>query len=150
MPKLLVYGLLIAVAAVLSFIILNGRSTARGVGPRGLAPCPDSPNCVSTQADPGDALHYMEPIPWSGSAVEAQEELVSIVSAMPRSRIATAEAGYLHVVFASRLWRFRDDVEFHVDEAAGLIQFRSASRMGYSDIGVNRQRMQEITAQFTQ
>jgi uncharacterized protein (DUF1499 family) len=65
---------------------------------------------------------------------------------MPRTRVVSEEANYLHAEFTSRLFRFVDDVEFHVDENAGLIQFRSASRAGRNDFGVNRARMEQIRA----
>ena len=69
-------------------------------------------------------------------------------SAMPRSKIVTADDRYMHVEVASRLFRFVDDVEFLIEPDAKTIQFRSASRVGRSDLGVNRQRMEEIRQTF--
>jgi uncharacterized protein (DUF1499 family) len=112
------------------------------------APCPDSPNCVSTAAT--DERHAIEPYPFDGSAVDAKARILAIVNEMPRAKVVAHEENYLHVEFRSRIFRFVDDVEFFFDEADSLIQFRSASRMGYSDMGVNRSRMEEIRSRLDQ
>lgn len=91
----------------------------------------------------------MPPIPFGGSADEAMQRLKALVAEMPRSRIVTMEDDYLHVEFRSAVFRFVDDVEFLVDPHDKLIHFRSASRAGYSDFGVNRRRMQQIREAFT-
>ena len=77
------------------------------------------------------------------------EILASVVKANPRSRIVTQADHYLHAEFRSRILGFVDDVEFLVDETNSVIQFRSASRVGYSDLGVNRRRMNELREQVT-
>ena len=77
------------------------------------------------------------------------EILASVVKANPRSRIVTQSDHYLHAEFRSRILGFVDDVEFLVDENNSVIQFRSASRVGYSDLGVNRRRMNELRDQVT-
>jgi uncharacterized protein (DUF1499 family) len=107
-----------------------------------LAVCPASPNCVSTQAT--DAEHRMQPIPLTGSADEAMQRIQAVVAKMPRTKIVTAEDNYLHVEFQSALFRFVDDVEFLIDPDEQLIHFRSASRVGHSDFGVNRRRMEQF------
>lgn len=112
------------------------------------APCPSSPNCVSTQAPPTDKLHAIAPIPYTGTREAAHQRLVSIIQAMPRATIITAEPEYIYAEFRSRLLRFVDDVEFYLDDAAKLIHFRSASRLGQGDLGVNRNRMEEIRRHF--
>lgn len=114
------------------------------------APCPDSPNCVSTQADASDETHFIEPLTYAGSVAEAKEQLLTIVNAMPRTTEVTASDDYLHFEFRSRIFRFVDDVEFYLDDATKTIHFRSAARMGYSDMDVNRNRMEEIRTQFNQ
>ncbi|MDQ4063585.1 MAG: DUF1499 domain-containing protein [Actinomycetota bacterium] len=113
-----------------------------------LAPCPDTPNCVSTQEEAEDTDHYMEPISFSGSAGEAMEGVAGVVEEMPRAEIVLSEDDYLRAEFTSRIFRFVDDVEFRADEETGLIDFRSASRVGRSDMGVNRERMTEITTRL--
>lgn len=110
-----------------------------------LAPCPSKPNCVSTT---GEGSHRMEPIPLSVSADQAHDLLVRVLEARPRTEIVTRDARYLHAVERSKLLRFKDDVEFVIDEGDGVVHFRSASRIGYSDWGVNRKRMEQIRAAF--
>lgn len=107
-----------------------------------LRECPRSPNCVSTFST--DPTHRITPIPFRGSLVEARERIVKIVTSMKRTRIIRADKEYLHLEFRSALFRFVDDVEFYFDEKEKLIHFRSASRSGYSDFGVNRRRMEKI------
>ena len=122
------------------------RPATLGVRDGRLAPCPDSPNCVSTQADRDD--QRMEPMRIADDPREAFSRLQSVISAMPRTRIVTADDNYLHAEFTSALFRFVDDVEFFVDRETKLIHFRSASRVGRSDLGVNRQRMQAIVQAY--
>ena len=111
-----------------------------------LPPCPDRPNCVCTQSRSGH--HRMEPIPYRVTLSEARSRLVDIVGAMPRTTIVRERENYLHIEFRSRLFRLVDDVEFYLEDERGLIQFRSASRRGYSDMGVNRRRMEKICRRF--
>jgi uncharacterized protein (DUF1499 family) len=108
-----------------------------------LAPCKRSPNCVSSQADPADAEHYIAPIAFRGNAIAAVRKAVE---AMPRTRIISADSHYLYAEFRTRLMRYVDDVEFHFDEKAGLIHVRSASRLGRRDFGVNRDRVERLRA----
>lgn len=109
-----------------------------------LAPCPSSPNCVSTRAAEDDERHHAEPIPLRVAPERAREILLEILRTRPRTEILTAEATYLHATETSALLRFVDDVELEIDAEAGEIHFRSASRLGYSDLGANYKRMDEI------
>lgn len=111
-----------------------------------LAPCRRSPNCVSSQADPADAVHYIAPIPFQGAPVEAMAAVRRAVDSMSRATIVRHEPDYLYAEFRSRLMGFVDDVEFAYDDKAGLIQLRSASRLGRRDFGVNRKRIEAIRA----
>lgn len=147
-PRRLIY--LIVALVVLSPVILLAilsfmakKPSNLGVVNGRLAPCPNSPNCVSTQAN--DADHRMEPIPFDDQAIE---RLKTVIGAMPRMKVVTETDDYIHAEATSRLFRFVDDVEFFVDRAAKVIHFRSASRVGHSDFGVNRARMEQIRAAF--
>ena len=111
-----------------------------------LAPCPDSPNCVATRAESDE--HKIEPLQFTAVPDEAFDRLKRIVAAMSGSRIVTADDDYFHAEFRSRLLGFVDDVEFRLDDSAGVIHFRSASRVGHSDLGANRARMEEIRERF--
>jgi uncharacterized protein (DUF1499 family) len=107
-----------------------------------LAACPDTPNCVSSQA--ADPAKRLEPISLSSSKKVAMNEVDSVIRSMPNSKIITIADGYLHAEFCSAVFGFIDDVEFMLDNSTGQVDFRSASRVGHSDLGANRRRMQEI------
>jgi uncharacterized protein (DUF1499 family) len=109
---------------------------------RTLRPCPSSPNCVSTQAQ--DVGHAIAPFRYRKSRAEAKEALKEVIGSLPRVKLVAEDESYLHYEFASRLIRFVDDVEFLFDDGTKTIHFRSASRTGYGDFGVNRRRMEEI------
>lgn len=111
-----------------------------------LAPCPSSPNCVSSQSS--DDAHRIAPLTYSGPAAYAMKRLTAIVQTFPRTSAITISDSYLHAEFTSSLFRFVDDVEFVIDDDAKVIHVRSASRMGYSDLGVNRKRVEEIRLQW--
>src|SRR5262245_46267656 len=111
-----------------------------------LAPCPSKPNCVSSLAR--DAAHQIAPIAFRGDPAQAMRRLRAVIEAMPRTHIVSASDSALRAEFTSRLFRFVDDVDCVVDSAAGVIQIRSASRVGYSDLGVNRTRVEAIRAAF--
>ena len=112
------------------------------MSPRTLAPCPSSPNCVSTQAQ--DEGHAIAPFRYRKSRAEAKEGLKEALRTLPRTKLVEEDESYLHYEFTSLLLRFVDDVEFLFDDDAKIIHFRSASRTGYGDLGVNRKRMEEI------
>ena len=134
---------------VLTFI-LSACSTNQTIKPgtsdNRLSPCPKSPNCVSSLSE--DKSHYVEPLKYEGTLEDAREKLISIINAMKRSEIVTAETDYIHATFKSLLFRFVDDVEFSFDDQKKVIDVRSASRTGYSDLGVNRRRVEEIRRRF--
>jgi uncharacterized protein (DUF1499 family) len=80
----------------------------------------------------------------SGSPEDAWQALMSYVEAQPRYTIKVLADDYLRVESRTRLFRFVDDVEFHFRPATGEIAMRSASRVGYSDLGTNRRRLESI------
>jgi uncharacterized protein (DUF1499 family) len=115
---------------------------------RSLAPCPSSPNCVSTLAPGEDSQHAIAPYPYRQSRAEAKEFLKAIVARLPRTKLVQEEEDYLQYEFTSLLLRFVDDVEFVFEDASKTIHFRSASRTGYSDLGVNRRRMEDLRSRL--
>ncbi len=117
-----------------------------GEGHDKLAPCPETPNCVSTRAT--DESKRMRPLTYNGSMQDAMMNLVRVINSMPRTEIIAQTSDYLYVEFRSFLWRFVDDVEFSFDHNEKTIQFRSASRVGRNDLGVNRRRMKKISELF--
>ncbi len=115
-----------------------------------LAPCPNKPNCVSSQAaGASDKKHYIEALTYSGEPSQARERLQRAIAGMKRARVAERQADYWRAEFRSPLWGFVDDVEFQFDDNARRIDIRSAARVGYSDFGVNRRRTEEIRRRFS-
>ncbi len=117
------------------------------LGVRGglLAPCPSSPNCVSSRAD--DQRHRIKPLRFTGDPAGAFARLRRILADRDDTTLVLEESGYLRVEFRTRLG-FVDDGEFLLDPDGGCIQVRSASRRGYSDLGKNRSRLEEIRGRF--
>ena len=113
-----------------------------------LPPCPSSPNCVSTQAQ--DESHSIAPFRYRTSRAEAKEALKEVIRSLPRMRLIEEDEAYLHYESTSLLFRFVDDIELLFDDQAKIIHFRSASRTGYGDLGVNRKRMEQIRALIEQ
>lgn len=114
------------------------------MSPRSLDSCPSSPNCVSTLAPATDERHAIAPYRYTKPRAEAREALKAAIAALPRTKLVEEDEVYLRYEFTSLLFRFVDDVEFVFDDASKTIHFRSASRTGYGDLGVNRKRMEEI------
>ena len=109
-----------------------------------LAPCPATPNCVSSLA--AEPRHALAPFALDRSLGAAREELKRAAATLPRTRLITEQDNYLHFECRSLVFRFVDDVEFHLDAATKTIHVRSASRVGHSDLGVNRRRVEAIRA----
>jgi uncharacterized protein (DUF1499 family) len=112
-----------------------------------LKPCPSSPNCVSSLAGE-DSAHYVMPLTWSGDIKQAKAKLRQAVLAAGDAIFVEESGTYWHIEFRSRWLRFVDDVEFLFDVENKLIHVRSASRVGYSDLGVNRRRVELIRSRF--
>lgn len=117
-----------------------------GVKDGRLAPCRSSPNCVSSRADPADAVHYVAPIAFAGDARAAWRALRDAVAATARTTLVAEKDDYLRAEFASKLMGFVDDAEFLLDPGARVIHVRSASRLGRRDFGVNRARIEALRA----
>lgn len=127
--------------------VLSSRPDNLGAVDGQLPGCPDSPNCVSTQAT--DDEHRIEVLTFNGSAEDAMERLRRAIEQMPRTKIVTANESYLHAEFTTLIFRYVDDVECLAQPDSGQIQLRSASRTGYSDLGANRARVDAIRAAYT-
>jgi uncharacterized protein (DUF1499 family) len=126
------------------FSFAGSRPTTLGVQNGQLTACPSSPNCVSSQTPTSDAEHSIAPIAYAGSAGEAMAKLKSIIQGQERTQIIESTDHYLYAEFATKLMGFVDDVEFYADDTAKVIHVRSASRLGKSDLGVNRKRVEMI------
>jgi uncharacterized protein (DUF1499 family) len=137
----------IVITAVMAILARVVKSPANlGVSNGKLAPCPNSPNCVSTQSQ--DARHQIDPIPYTTSLTEAKATLLQIIRSMERTQIIRDNPTYIHAEFRTKGIGYVDDVEFSLDQEAGVIHFRSSARLPYYDWGVNRKRMEEIRTAF--
>ena len=139
----LVTVLVLSSIGLLGISMTSKQPDNLGVTAGKLAACPDTPNCVSTQAD--DPAKKMKPVAFRGSPSEAISKIKEVVKLnYPRAKLISETEYYLHYEFKSLIFRFIDDVEFFVDDNSSVIQFRSASRVGHSDLGVNRKRMNQL------
>ncbi len=127
-------------------IFAGKRPNNLGVNNGKLAPCPNSPNCVSSQSS--DTVHAIAPLTFSSTPEQAIAQIKSVIESLPRTKIITENQDYLYAEFKSGLMGFVDDVEFYLDRNANIIQVRSASRLGQSDLGVNRQRIETIRSKL--
>lgn len=107
-----------------------------------LSPCPDTPNCVSSDAI--RANHRVEPLRLAVPAGRAWESATEAVASLARAKIVTRTDDYLHAECRSALLRFVDDLELRLRPDEGLIAVRSSSRLGYYDFGVNRRRIEQL------
>lgn len=92
----------------------------------------------------------MDPIPFELDLEEVRKVIKSVVEGLPNTHLEKESTHYLHYTFKSKIFGFTDDVEFLIDGEQKLIHFRSASRSGYSDLGVNKKRMTEIAKSINQ
>lgn len=142
-------GLAIHVATATGDTVFSWkRPDNLGVKDGRLAPPKRTPNCVSSQADPADAEHYIAPIPFKGDAPAAMAAVRKAVEAMAGATVIRQDGAYLYAEYRTRIMRFVDDVEFHFDAQAGLLHVRSASRLGRRDFGVNRARIESLRARI--
>ncbi len=117
------------------------RPTNLGVKDGKLAPCPGTPNCVSSQSS--DSQSKIDPLP-----PVSITELKKVIEGMERTTIIEETDNYLYAEFKTKLMGYVDDVEFYLDPNENVIHVRSASRLGKSDLGVNRKRVEEIRTQL--
>jgi len=118
----------------------------RGVDGGRLMACPDTPNCVSTAAGP--AARYVSPFEYSGKREEAIATMVHILRGMKNTKIRDEEDGYLWLECSSKFLGFVDDLEIYFPAEKPVVYIRSASRLGYWDLGVNRKRVEKIRERF--
>lgn len=141
----------LALAAV--FVLWSGCAAPRpdnlGLNAGRLSDCPSSPNCVSSQADPADSEHYVPPLKFDGDAHVAFERATVAALSLPGARLYQTHTDYVWFEFTSRVMRFVDDLELVLDAPARVIHLRSASRIGYSDLGANRKRVEALRAAYT-
>jgi len=138
---------LIPLLLVLSFAVLSCTSQRRGkpglVEGR-LSPCPGSPNCVSSEEEGSSQI---DPLSFKGTPEQAWDCLRGAV-VNGGGKIEEDASPYLWATFRTKLFRFVDDIEFRMDVASQIVHVRSASRVGYSDLGANRKRVETLRSSF--
>ncbi len=122
------------------------RRARLGISDGLLTACPSSPNCVSSDAH--DESQRVEPLELAVSPPQAWLAVEQAVEALPRTTVVTRTSDYLHAECRSAVFGFVDDLELHLRTARSIIALRSASRLGYSDLGVNRQRVESLREQL--
>lgn len=140
-------ALLVAFLGLQGLNAMSKPASELGVTDGKLAACPNKPNCVLSQLSEGD--HAIEPLRFEDDAGAAWKRLRQVVDSLPRTKVVSEEDGYLYCEFRTAIMRYVDDVEFLLDAKNGKIDFRSASRIGYSDMGANRKRMESIRRKFS-
>jgi uncharacterized protein (DUF1499 family) len=150
MPIIMVVGVLVNFMLVL-FITRNfppKKPASIGFKAGSLSLCGNKPNCVcSIDIRPN---HLISPFNWEGSESGGITKIEALVDSFPRTRVISKSGNYLHAEFRTSIFGFVDDVEFLVDVDTKKIHIRSASRLGYSDLGANRSRVEKLRILFTQ
>lgn len=121
------------------------RPSNLGVRDGSLTACPSSPNCVSSQAS--DEQHRIAPLAFKDDPDAAFARLKQVLDARRDTTVIDQQLGYLRAELRTML--FVDDGEFYLDRVQRIIQVRSSSRLGYSDLGKNRSRMEQIRREFS-
>lgn len=110
-----------------------------------LRPCPGTPNCVSSET--ADPTQKVDPFTFSGSAEQVWDALKTVV-AENGGAVRYSDKEYLWSTFTVPVFGFVDDVEFRLSREEGVIHVRSSSRLGFSDLGVNRGRVGQLRGAF--
>ena len=142
---LVIIAVVIVAVLVLFFILAQSSSSgvAIGIVDGRLARCTSKPNCVCSEYKE-DAAHYIEPILISrDNSAKIKTALKTAIQKMAGNIVSETD-NYIAVTFTSRLFGFVDDLEIRIDTDNNLVQLRSASRVGYSDAGINKQRIQRL------
>ena len=140
---------LIILASLLMFTGCTGKMPELGIENGRFKQCPRTPNCVNSQAK--DKKHFIEPILITATPLEAKNYILKTLYELKVSKVIAVEDNYIRAEFVSKIFRFVDDVEFYFpdnDSKELLVQVRSASRVGYSDLGVNRKRIEQIRSKI--
>ncbi len=135
----------------LGWLIARNNRTPENLGVQDgrLLPLPDSPNAVSSQTEKAD--RRVPPLPFIGNRHDSAQAVLQAIEKYPgQTEIIRQTDSYLHCVFTTDRMKFKDDVEFFLDAENRLVHFRSASRLGYADMGVNRRRYEQLAALYLQ
>ena len=136
----------VLIVLVMLFSSCAGQPPANlGIEKERLAECPDKKNCVSSQSVNKD--FFIEPFVYKSSREAAFKKLKKSIESFERFKRVEESETYLRYECTSAVMGFVDDLEFHFPEDK-IIHVRSASRVGYSDFGVNRKRVEDLRKLF--
>ena len=141
-PRFFAIGALLLMATIPLLSCTDKTPANLGLSDSELAPCPSSPNCVSS--DDRDSKHNISPLQLIMPPAKAFQVARELVLELPRTQIVNETADYLHAECRSTLFGFVDDLELHLRPTERIIAIRSAARLGYSDFGVNRRRVESL------
>lgn len=141
-----IIGGLVVIMAVGMVVKNNKTPNNLGVNNSELAPMPSSPNAVSTQTDDEDKK--VEPFEFKGDLENSKKVIIDVLDKIDKVKIVKNEEDYIYSVFETKTMKYKDDVEFYFDKENKLIHFRSASRIGYSDMGLNKERYEKIRKMY--
>ena len=114
----------------------------------GFLDCPDTPNCLSSLAK--NPKYRVEPFRLKKDPKTSWDIVKKTVELLPRTKVVSADNSDIHAECRSLIFRFVDDLTLHLTPSNGIIHLRSASRIGYSDLGVNRRRVETLRKKLQQ
>ena len=148
----MIISIIVTVIIILVIVLAANKNSAvpstLGVKEGNLSPLPDSPNAVSSQTDQVDKR--VEALPYSGNLDQTKTLVKKAAAEFGGAQILVEKPDYLHMVFTVPVIPFKDDVEFFFSEKERVVHYRSASRVGYSDLGVNRKRYERLRNLYEQ
>lgn len=136
----------IKVLMMVGILMIMSSCAITEILPENSVSCPDAPKCVSSQVS--DPRHFIEPFTFDDQPSEAMLRLKEALLNEKRVTIVIDQPTYLRAEVRSLIFRFVDDVEFTLLPEQGLVQIRSSARIGYTDFGVNRRRIERIRQLF--
>lgn len=137
-------GVVGAMGAIVIYMVVKNNLTPNNLGVNNgqLAQMPNKPNAVSSQTEEKDKK--VEALEFKGNLKDSKDQVVKAIENYGNAKIIKNESNYMYVVFTTGIMKYHDDVEFYFDELKKLIHIRSASRIGYSDMGLNRERYNKL------
>lgn len=139
-----VSGVIVAMGVIVIYMVVKNNLTPKNLGVNNgkLSKMPNKPNAVSSQTDDKDKK--VEVLEFKENLEDSKEHVIMAIKTYGNAKIIKNENNYIYAVFTTGKMKYHADVEFYFDESEKLIQFRSASRIGYSDMGLNRERYNKL------
>lgn len=137
-------GVIAAMGVIVVYMVVKNNILPKNLGVNNgkLVKMPSKPNAVSSQTDEKDKK--VEALEFKENLKASKGKVISAIESYGDAKIIKNENNYIYAVFTTGKMKFHDDVEFYFDEGENLIHFRSASRIGYSDMGLNRERYNKL------